>query len=789
MSSGWQKKWARLTQMDWDEIRTRLVQAGHKRLDLASYRLGFGLHSLPLPAAKRSANFFFNAAELPRRVAMVREYLPHEAEKTVAQADAICRHEFDLLGYEKLAYGSDIDWHCDAVSGKRAPLKPWFKINFFDLSEVGDHKVTWELNRHQHLVTLAKTWCMTRDPRYVRELSEQWYSWRKANPYPLGINWASTLEVAFRTLSWLWLRYLMAGCDSLPSSFHSDLVGGLRLNGEYIERYLSTYFSPNTHLLGEALALFYVGTLCSEIPEAGRWQQTGWRILLDEAQRQVRPDGVYFEQALYYHVYALDFFLYARILAALNDIPIPQEFDRVLQKMLTFLRALAEGGSIPGFGDDDGGRLFDPRRNRFEHMTDPLLIGALAYDHDQYGASYALTEEAVWVFGDTAVVRLPARASKMMPQSHAFEAGGVYLLGDATPCPQQVMIDGGPQGIGHSGHGHADALSIRLSVNGQRVLIDPGTYAYMSESERDLFRGTAAHNTLRVDGVDQAVPAGPFGWSSIPHIRTERWLSGETFEVFVGSHDGYARLSDSVLHRRCVFHAKGGLWFIRDVMEGRETHLLETFWHFAPGLEVGKEHDAIIAKIRPSENGGDVSGIVMHVTPTASWKTEFLSAYDSPVYGKKEQAPAVCISARIAVPTDCAVLILPLTSASTVGDLSEFEDRAVRVRAYRYHLQGSMRYMIFSEGKGPWSYGPWSSDSGLLYCAVEDDRLSHVVMVSGSFVKCQDRHLFDLHDHVEHCEWLNGKFRCSNRGDVDKVTESNLEFLDSVLSFAGDRCK
>src|SRR5262249_54280919 len=151
---------------------------------------------------------------------------------------------------------------------------------------------------------------------------------------PVGINWASSLEVAFRSLSWIWMYELLDGTPALPRGFRAEWLRAQALNGRHIERYLSTYFSPNTHLLGEALALLFLGTLCPELAPAERWKSLGWEIVLQEARRQVTPDGFHFERSTCYHVYALDFFLHAAILAGLNDFTLPAEFENTLERML-----------------------------------------------------------------------------------------------------------------------------------------------------------------------------------------------------------------------------------------------------------------------------------------------------------------------------------------------------------------------------------------------------------------------------------------------------------------------
>jgi hypothetical protein len=195
------------------EIASRLRQGCARRIDsLGLFQPRFD--SQPALESRQSGRFFFGADEIPRRVHLIRNNVPGFDKNVLEQAEQILNHQFPLLGYGPLGYGKEIDWHLDIVSGKRAPLRPWPKINYLDFNEVGDSKVTWELSRHQFLVTLAKAWLLTAEERFIRKLESLYYDWHRENPYPLGINWASSLEVAFRSLSWIWVRELLAGCET-----------------------------------------------------------------------------------------------------------------------------------------------------------------------------------------------------------------------------------------------------------------------------------------------------------------------------------------------------------------------------------------------------------------------------------------------------------------------------------------------------------------------------------------------------------------------------------------------
>ena len=792
------KTLARLSQMSWDERRTRLVQEVGKRLDLALYRTGLLSHQNGLGgAASPGGNFFFSHSDLPYLTSLVKARMGTEVETILREADDIRHHRFRLLGYDTLDFGAEIDWHLDAVHGKRAPMKPWFKIDFLNFDEVGDHKVIWELNRHQHLVTLAKAWLFTHDERYAKEAQTQWYSWQKANPYPIGINWASSLEVAFRSLSWLWMLALLPESES-EKAFRADVIRALATNARYIGRNLSTYFSPNTHLLGEATALFFIGTMCPEIAGANRFRTSGWQILVHEAERQVRTDGVYFEQSLYYHVYALDFFLHSRVLAAINNIVIPTEFDRTLNKMLDVLAAISQAGLAEGFGDDDGGRVFNPRRNRSEHMTDPLTLGAILFQRKDLKSAASMTEEAIWLFGEEAISffdKPPSTDRKI--ENRSFTDGGVYVMASGQDIPQQMVIDAGPQGTGRSGHGHADALSISLTAGGRRWLIDPGAFCYMC-SERDLFRGTCAHNTLQVDGLHQAVPEGPFAWSSIPEVRCEKRIAGETFTCFAGSHSGYMRLDDPVLHRRYIFYLRDQFWLIRDQVEGKEAHNLEINWHFASDITVSKTESGFFAvpKGLALKDNGRTDRLVLLTTEASDWKSTLHADFVSPAYGTRQPASVVRVSNYVKLPAEHSSLLF-FSESDQIARFARLTDEAEPVSVYRYDGAQRTHYMIFANpqivpdgraelrsGGEPGAavpthavWGQWTSNAEFLYFAIENGHVVRFILCEGSKAEINGKSVFKSSSKIERFEWdrKTGKIVSSDNTASESFSERALE--------------
>jgi hypothetical protein len=744
--------------MDSREVFDRLRQSLMARADLLRYRMG---HDFAGDKAAENVEpqgrFFFEPAEVPSLCALLKRQLPSQANDIVIQADKICRHQFDLLGYENLDYGREIDWHCDVVHGKRAPRTPWFSVKYLDFEEVGDSKITWELNRHQHFVTLAKAYWLTADERYASEILAQWAHWHTENPYPIGINWASSLEVAYRSLSWIWTFFLLRECSLFTADWRQQWRHALGLNGRHIANNLSTYFSPNTHLLGEVEALFVLGTTFPGLSGAKKWRELGWKMLVEGARTQVCADGFYFEQSTYYHVYALDLFLHARILAGLSGMAIPPEFDQTVERMLNALLLFGRAGAAPAVGDDDGGRLFDARRNARKHLLDPLATGAVLYRRGDFKfVAGAPLEETLWLLGAKGLAEFEALPSvQPSADSAALASSGYYLMADADSL-QQLVIDAGPLGSGNAGHGHADALSVCLTRDGRDLLLDPGTFEYVGNSgERARLRGTGAHNTMLVESRDQADLAGPFSWRNCFRARVERWTVGRDFDFFEGSHDGYQRLPSPVTHRRWIFHRKNVFWFVLDRAEGSGPHQLGITWHIGPTL------DPVASKGHLFADGRD--NLVLLTEEGHGWGESVRRDDWSPVYGKLGSASVVNFGAtQIELPADFATLLIAGVSVEAdTGRLVRLNpDRSGTTSSFRYTKRAQEHYFVFSHQPRPWTCGPWTSDADFFYWSFDRVREQYnLILCNGSYADAGGRRVISCDRRIHYVEVVSAPMK------------------------------
>jgi len=531
---------------------------------------------------------------------------PGQQQECLAAAERIIAGRFDVFALRDVDLGSPPRWNRDPKTGLEAPLRFGKLLDYRNAEQVGDIKYLWEPNRHQHLVTLAQAYALSREHRYFQAIRGHLESWFDACPHAKGPNWCSALEAAMRLISWSIAWQLLGGKESRlfsePScrAFRAQWLQSVFRHARFIHGYFSRYSSANNHLLGEAAGLYIAATTWPCWPQASRWKKSAQTVLEREILLQNGTDGVNLEQAVGYQRFDLELLLLCWLAAEAHGEDFSPAFRSRIESMLEYLASIMDvGGNVPMIGDCD-----DATVCRLDHRPDfcgyrsLLAIGALLFGRGDFKAKAGgLDERTRWLVrnANSAYEALNAQ-DVVLPVRQAFPVGGYYVLGCdfETEKELRLIVDAGPLGYQTiAAHGHADALAFTLSVGGKEIFIDPGTYAYHTEEPwRQYFRGTAAHNTVRVDGHDQSTSGGKFMWVKKAQAGCDRWSSSPEKDVFEGWHDGYLRLASPVLHRRkIVLHKRSRSILIEDTLQARGRHTIELFFHCSERCRVERASD------------------------------------------------------------------------------------------------------------------------------------------------------------------------------------------------------
>ncbi|HKP16219.1 MAG TPA: alginate lyase family protein, partial [Gemmatimonadaceae bacterium] len=591
-------------------------------------------------------------------ISLLRRARPDAEAGTRFRADRAVDGVFDLLGHERVSVGTPIDWHRDPSTGTRAPMRHWSRIAYLDPGVVGDYKLLWELNRHQHFVTLGQAYAYSGDTRYAKAFVSQLAGWIRANPRRIGVNWASSLEVSYRSIAWLWALQLFAEAPELTDELLLTALESVRHHAMHVERYLSTYYSPNTHLTGEALGLLYIGTTFPMFTDAERWRTVGWSILREQLFRQVRADGTYFEQALYYHRYTADIFHHALLLASANEwSPARDVRDRVERLDEFLVHAVHPDGTVPLIGDDDGGRLLRLDGLPVGDARPTLATGAAMFQRaDMRCVAGDAVEECLWLLGESGSRALASTAPAAPAEcSRGFPDGGFYVMRDSWQATTTwALVDGGPHGWLNCGHAHADALALEVAAGGRPVLTDSGTFSYTG-AERDAFRATAAHNTATVDGESSSLTAGLFHWRHVARTTVHAWSTSADADFWRGSHDGYRRLGDPATHERSILFLRRRYLVVLDVIAAEGTHDWSLQWHVAPDLGV-RESAANTATITDPTR---TDSRLLEIASLGDGALHLGTSWRSEAYGARREAAALTYASTGVGRQRAVTLLLP----------------------------------------------------------------------------------------------------------------------------------
>ena len=595
----------------------------------------------------------------PQSVARACERDGARADGTVAAAERFLLHEFDLLGSGPFVPNDPdrpprdgyqpIDWYLDPVRRLRFPRGvPYREWKLYEMRPGNaDVKYPWELARCQHWATLGQAFLITGDERFAAEIARQLDDFVEANPVGIGINWTCTMDVGLRAVGWVIALDLMRGSQSIDEAWWQRAHGALFDHGAFTRANLeNTYEVTSNHFLSNVVGLWFLGAVFADLPEGQEWLAFARTSLETEIDVQVLPDGADFESSVPYHRLVAELFLGSERLARFRGVPLSDHYTSRVRDMVTYLAAvLRPDGLMPQLGDADDGRLHvlsdaggwrpqDPR-----HLFGPAGVMFGNREWIALGGGAGAWEAAWWGCGvetTAAAGGVPAPIGELFPEAGvavAREASGHYLL------VSNAIV--GTKGFGN--HKHNDQLSFEYHVGGVAIVADPGSFVYTSDAAaRNLFRSTASHSTLEIDGVEQNEMNPEWLFRRFESARAEHLTfsrSGGTVE-YRGRHVGYTRLEAPVTHeRRFRFDRATGELRIGDRLDGGGAHRLRWHFHLAPDVEV-RQVDA--RRFALASSGVHVELAV----PDGLTATVSPAAY-SPSYGVRVACSAIDLRAAV----------------------------------------------------------------------------------------------------------------------------------------------
>ncbi len=419
----------------------------------------------------------------------------------------------------------------------------------------------WLYNLHYFDDLNAQDW-PARLP-WQRALIERWV--QENRPFA-GTGW-EPYPASLRIVNWL--KWGLAG-----NRLEAHWAASLALQTRYLRRRIEWYLLGN-HLLANAKALVFAG-ICFDGAEAAEWLRTGLGILARQLPEQLLPDGGHFERSPMYQ---------ALVLEDLLD-------------LCNLVRALGTGPDLaPGLAS----ALTDAAAGWAEAASEMAgWLAALCHPDGQIAlfndAAFGVAPGPAELTGYARRLGLPPAAPPRRPLDRRIPSG--YLR--VALGPALALLDVGEIGPDYlPGHAHADTLSFELSLWGHRVIVDSGTSCYGSGPERLRQRGTAAHNTVEIDGADSSEI-----WGGFRVARRARPLGLQIdespHEIRVAcSHDGFKRLPGRPVHWR-EWRVTSHSLTIRDRIEGRARCAVARL-HLHPGVTAELAPDGCSGWLRAGE--------------------------------------------------------------------------------------------------------------------------------------------------------------------------------------------
>lgn len=485
--------------------------------------------------------------------------------------------QFDYQLYKK-------KWNAGFQTENTWPEKDFSAgISIGQREDIGDIRTNWELNRHFQFSCLAKNYYLTGKKEYLDELVDLFEDWNKHNLFLHGAEWTSVMELGIRVNSWIYTYvFLVHAYEKYQEQKNllDELAHGIIVMTEYIIKHRAKFSSANNHLIVEVFAVGMAGILFDK----KEWIKLAVGILTEELPKQNYDDGVNKEMSLHYQGFVMEAYGLLGLALEKNEYDIPQSWKQYLTHMSEYMAdCCGDYGEVVVFGDNDEGKLLDLQGKIEDHYRYVLqLMGMLL---DQRYTKLPLVENISWITTKEQQEQYNEKELYEPKLIAHYKKGGYTVL---RSCDHKVLIgmDHAELGFGSiAAHGHADALSIQAFYEGKPVLVDSGTYNYhVPKSVRNEIRSVKAHNTVYVEGIEQAEMLGPFLWGKrykVENVAAKKIQGCVEIDATISY--------SSITHRRKITFDFERKLVVEDFVDGAEKAF--QMWHRLSGCKISNTDD------------------------------------------------------------------------------------------------------------------------------------------------------------------------------------------------------
>ena len=508
-----------------------------------------------------------------------------------------------------------------------------------------------EWSKFYYGLDLAFAYAETGDSMFAATWERLVSSWIDQMPPDVG----PTDALGRRLQNWIYAydAFLeVPGFDGFTIGFDERLARRIGNDADYLQQHLTP---ERNHRTLELYALFITALALPPTDRERRRLEFAWRGLQQNLEVDFRPDGVHREHSTHYHMVVLRSFIGARENARRAGLDVPDAFDRSLRRALEFaMHCHRPDGTVPPLSDGD--------------------VGAYAEQLEQ-AAGLLHLPDVLFVATNGARGTPPATTCADFIDSGYFVQRSAWSdIASGGFGHRHLIFDCGA--LGDGGHGHYDTLSV-VAWCGQDLLVDPGRYTYEAASAwRHWFKGTAAHNTVCVDGRDQtAFLAGK------PKKRPAATLLARYSRPLLEVVGGQVVTSEyDAIHRRHVLFVASEYWVVVDHLEGRTAHDYDLRFHLpaeAADATAVSERRVIAPAVT----------LLLHGPGAVRLEQGWVAAQ----YGVKSPAPVIAQTASQCVSAEFVTAIIPTSGLDIPSDSPRL---AVTVRG-----DGSTEALI--EGVGP----------------------------------------------------------------------------------------